>query len=128
PEAPHVVLEYAYDKVGNVLSVSDFLEGMAAGVTDYQYDPLNRVDRMQQSGAGVMDKRVDFAYNQVGQLASIDRFSDLVGANLVAQTSFDYDTLNRLQYLEHANDLEIVASYEFTHDALSRITSIAEVD
>ena len=71
PGAPNVVLAYAYDDVGNVLSVTDVIAGTAGATTSYAYDALNRTTRLTQAGTGLADKRVDLAYNPLGQFAGI---------------------------------------------------------
>ncbi|MEQ8848700.1 peroxidase family protein [Botrimarina sp.] len=128
PAAPRVALEYRYDDVGNVLSISDAIDGQAGAVTTYQYDALDRTTRVTQTGADASDKRVDLAYNQLGQYASIERYSDLAGAQPVVGTQYAYDSLNRLVDLRHSSGVGDVAFYEFAYDADSRITSINDID
>ncbi|MHB0961459.1 MAG: RHS repeat-associated core domain-containing protein [Pirellulaceae bacterium] len=128
PGAPHVVLAYDYDDAGNVLSVIDTINGSAGATTSYAYDALNRMTRINQTGSGLADKRVDLAYNPLGQFASIDRYSDLAGTQLVVGTTYAYDTLNRLTALTHSNTTDTVAFYNFTYDSASRITRIEDID
>src|SRR5262249_49496148 len=103
PGAPRVVLTYSYDAVGNVLSVADSINGQAAGINGSTYDALNRMTRITQSGTGVQEKRVDLAYNDLGQFASINRYANLAGSQLVVGSGFTYDSLNRLTTLTHTN-------------------------
>ena len=128
PDAPHVLLTYTYDTAGNVLSVADTIEGFAGAITSYDYDALNRVIQTLQSGNNTSDKRVDFAYNPLGQFVAIDRFSDLQGTQLVVGTTYSYDNLNRLEDLRHNNGTVDVAFYEFTYDTASRMATINDVD
>ena len=86
-------LTYAHDGVGNVLSMSDTIGTAAGGTNAYLYDALNRMTRLSQSGSGVSDKRVDISYNQMGQFASIDRYSILAGTQLIVGSSYAYDSL-----------------------------------
>ena len=58
---PAVKFTYGYDAVGNLLSVTDKIGGVLKGTNAYNYDILNRVTRLTQSGAGVTEKRVDVA-------------------------------------------------------------------
>ena len=127
PDVPNVVLDYTFDDVGNILSVAETIEGLPGATTTYSYDGLNRMVTTTQSG-GVSDKRVDLAYNQIGQFASMDRFSDLSGQNLVVGTTYQYDDLNRLVDLRHNNGNSDVAFYEYEYDFASRITSINDID
>ena len=51
---------------------------------------------MDMRGNAVSDKRVDFTYNDAGQLDTIARFADLDGVNLVASTLYTYNEDLRL--------------------------------
>ena len=128
PGAPNVVLAYAYDDAGNVLSVIDTINGAAGATTSYAYDALHRMTQITQTGSGLADKRVDLAYNPLGQFASIDRYSDLAGTQLVVGTTYAYDALNRLTALTHSNTTGPVAFYNYTYDSSSRITRIEDID
>lgn len=125
---PEVLLTYSYDSVGNVLSVADDADGGA--ITGYEYDALNRVKELTQSGANTSEKLVDFVYNELGQFDLISRYSDLAKDNLVAQSDYDYDPLNRLKLLQHGSDTDArsIAFYDFEYDDASRITEIEDVD
>ena len=68
------------------------------------------------------EKRVDFAYNAAGQFASIDRFADLAGTELVAATSYTYDGIGRLTDLTHGQGSTVFADYGWSYDAFSRVT------
>jgi RHS repeat-associated protein len=128
PGVPPVVLTYTYDPTSNVLSVSDTIGGQPGAVTAYEYDALHRMDRVTQSGSGVQPKRVDLAYNSLGQFDSIRRYSDLAGTQLVVASQYQYDALNRLTSLTHNNATSTVAFYNFSYDGASRITRITDVD
>jgi RHS repeat-associated protein len=128
PSTPRVLLTYTYDANGNIISVFDAINGTNAGTTAYTYDVLNRVTQVTQTGTGVQTKRVDFGYNPVGQFDSIRRYSDLAGTQLVVDTRYSYDGLNRLQGLLHNRaDGATVASYSYGYDSSGRITSIASL-
>jgi RHS repeat-associated protein len=118
------VLNYAYDPEGNGLATSDNL----GGTTAYAYDAVNRVILETQSGAGVTDKRADFAYTAAGQLATITRYSDLAGTQLVASSSYAYDGAARLTGLTHARGGTTLAAYSWTWDAANRITRMTSPD
>jgi hypothetical protein len=51
------------------------------------------------------------AYNRASQLIGIDRFSDLNGTQLVAESDYFYDSLGRLIQLKHQNANTIFADY-----------------
>jgi hypothetical protein len=84
--------------------------------------------RMQQSGPGVTNKRVDYAYNAVGQPINVKRFSDLAGTQPVAETTHTFDRLNRLSTINHSRGGVPLASYNYSFDANSRITSVTNKD
>ena len=128
PGAPNVLLEYSYDNLDNLLSVSETINGKAAGITAYNYDELNRTSQITQTGTGVADKRVDFGYDGLGQFTSIERYSDLSGSQLVGNSTYTYDGLNRLTNLSHSNGSGTFAFYDFEYDAASRITKIVDID
>ncbi|MFM6623632.1 MAG: RHS repeat domain-containing protein, partial [Dolichospermum sp.] len=128
PGFSNVVLNYSYDKVGNVLSVVDTINNIAGGNNSYTYDALNRLTKLTQSGNNVSDKRVDFAYNSLGQYTSINRYANLTGTQLVNGTTYTYDSLNRLTNLNHSNGTNNVAFYNYVYDAASRITKITDID
>lgn len=131
PGAPVVQLAYAYDAASNVLSVNDTINGTAGAATSYLYDALNRMRRISQTdngGLSVADKRVDIAYNGIGQFTSINRYADLAGSLLVVGTTYQFDSLNRLTRLAHDNSTSTVAFYDYVYDADSRISSVANVD
>jgi RHS repeat-associated protein len=128
PNAPHVVLSYTYDAVGNMLSTTDTINGVVSGTNNYSYDALNRLTKLIQGGNGVSDKRVDFAYNAIGQYTSVSRYADLSGTDLVNRSTYSYDVLNRLTNLAHSNGTNNVAFYNYTYDAASRITQIVDID
>ncbi len=128
PSAPHVVLAYAYDPAGNVISVSNTINGSPGGTNAYTHDALNRTTQITQTGPGISDKRVDLAYNDIGQFASINRYADLAGTQLVVSSAYDYDALNRVTRLEHGNTTSIVAFYDYQYDVASRISRITDID
>ena len=129
PGAPRVRLDYAYDPVGNVLSVADTIDGSTGRLNAYTYDAVNRMTRVTQTGAGGVNKRVDLGYNGLGQFTSIDRYADLSGTQLVAGTAYGYDTLNRLTALTHHNAIGGTLAFEnLAFDAAGRITQIQNAD
>jgi RHS repeat-associated protein len=106
----------------------DTINGQPGGRNDYTYDPLNRVTQLTQGGTGVSPKLVQFSYNEVGQLATIARFADLVATQLVARSTYDYDGAGRLVSLAHATSTATLASYTFGYDAVGQITHRTDPD
>lgn len=129
PDAPNVILVYGYDDNSNVVTVADTIETVAGATTTYQYDALDRLIVLGQSGNEVSDKRVNFTYNALGQYSAIDRYRDLAGAQLVIGTDYNYDGQNRLTRIDHKNAANTsVAFYDYEYDVASRITKITDVD
>jgi RHS repeat-associated protein len=129
PNVPRVALNYVYDGAGNLLEMDDAINGTAAGVTAYLYDGANRMTRTTQSGNGVTGKRVNFGYNEVNQFASIDRYADVAGTNLVAKTAYSYDALNRLTNKTHRNAANtLLDQFQIEYDAASRVAKTTDID
>jgi RHS repeat-associated protein len=126
--APLSVIAYDYDAAGNVVDVSDVVNGIAGGSTRYAYDALNRNTSIIQDGDGVLGKRVDFTYDPRGQFTEIKRYSDTTAIDLVASSEYTYDQLSRLVRLQHSNGTSNIAFYDYRFDAGDRITQINSVD
>jgi YD repeat-containing protein len=60
----------------------------------------------------------------LGQFTSLTRYQSTGTSNLVASTTFTYDTLNRLTDLDHKQNSTNLALYDYGYDAMDRITSI----
>ena len=125
--APTVMLTYTYDEHGHVRTVSD-----GTAVTEYLYDSHQRVAHIMESGTGVAEKRVDYAYDDLGRYTSITRYADLAGTQLVAATTYDdpstatqpgYDELGQLRELVHTVGAAALA-YTWTYDNAGRMTAM----
>ena len=84
---------------------------------------VGTLNRMTVNAQG--NKRVDYAYNAIGQVTNKYRYSD---NNLVAQTNNTYDQSDRLINIIHSNGANTISSYAQTYDAGSKITSITGAD
>jgi YD repeat-containing protein len=73
--ADDVVFTNVYDVVGNRTSLAAAIDGTDDFLNTYTYDDLYRLTRVTQAeqsgGNSVSEKRVDFAYNALGQWSSI---------------------------------------------------------
>ena len=67
---------------------------------------------------------MDFGYDNIGNLNSVNRYSDLSCSQLVRVTTYTYDANNRLDVLSHGSGV----SYDFYYDNANRITKIADID
>jgi len=124
PGVPNVLLNYTYDSSDNLLSVSDTINGTLSGNTAYTCDALNRVSQVTQSGKGVASKRVNFGYDNIGQIKPVNRYSDLSCSQLVRGTTYTYDAKNRLDVLSHGSGV----SHDLDCDNANRITKITDVE
>jgi RHS repeat-associated protein len=125
---PNIVLDYTWDANNNRLSMAAEIGGTDDFKNEYTYDYLNRMTRITQQGQTggntLATKRVDFAYNGLGQFTTIDRYQNTGGTNIVAQTTFAYDDDSRLTDLDHKQSSTTLAAYDYGYDNMGRITSI----
>ncbi len=99
----------------------------------YSYDTLDSLTRVDQTGNGgntVAEKRVDFAYNALGQFTSIARYKAVAGGsgNEVATSTYGYDAQARLTSLDHKKGAANIANYAWTFDTLNRVATFASPD
>ena len=126
---PTSFLNYTYDAVGNVLTQSDTINSVIGATNTSTFDSVNRVTQLVQAGPGIATKRVNFAYNALGQTTSMSRIADSVGQSPVAASTFAYDTLNRLTSISHRNAANsVLNSFSYQYDVASRITQITDID
>jgi YD repeat-containing protein len=78
---PTVVLDYGYDAADQLISTQDTISGQVRGTTMMTRDRLNRVSRIEQTGVGVTNKRVDLEYDAASQLKGLKRYTDLAGTH-----------------------------------------------
>jgi len=128
PGAPSWWVAYEYDGNGNVLEVSD----SAGGLTSYEYDPLDRMTSVEQSGTGVLPKRVEVEYNRASLVRTIRRFGDLDGNVLGPYSVIDYaceSCLTELNRIDHRRpDDSSVHELLFTRNANAQNTQIIDAE
>ena len=71
---------------------------------------------------------MDFTYDALSRLVSVDRYSDLAGTQPVVASTVEYDNLSRLTSLVHNNGTADVAFYRLSFDAARRIAEIVDAD
>jgi hypothetical protein len=135
--APTVTLTNAYDAAGRRTQVAAKIGGNGDFVTDYAYDQLGRTTSIRQYGSTtsvlpVADKRVDLTYDAASQSATLTRYADLAGNQLVAATDYLFDQAGRLTGMTHGRQLPlppgegggegIFADYDWTFDEANRMT------
>jgi RHS repeat-associated protein len=116
-EVPRVILTYAYDAQGNVISTSDDA-GVTGGSTYNARNQLATRTWFDADGSGdVDDARVDFFYNAAGRESEIRRYSDLDANALVGRTIRTYDAAGRSNLLTHVGAVdELLAGYDYDYD------------
>lgn len=131
----NVVLNQNYDASGNRESLAVEIDSNADFASSYEYDAYDQLARLAQaqetgvSGQNAVGaKWAEFAYNGLGQFASLSRGTS---TDPVVATTYEYDAFARLAALTHrlgdgessAGDPDdIVAGYTYAYDAAGRIT------
>jgi RHS repeat-associated protein len=130
---PSIVLAQKFDAASNRTELSATIGGTADFKNTYVYDGLNRMTQVIQQGQGggnaVAVKRVDLTYNAAGQFDVISRYQSTNTSAPVATSHFGYDGMGRLKDLDHKTNggATTLASYDYTYDAASRITSVTSL-
>jgi len=101
---------YAYDAVGNRTSVD-----IPSGAVGYTFDALNRLSTVTDADGGV----TTYTYDAVGNRTGVTYPN---GVN----TSYVYDDLNRLTFMETSSNGQVINSYAYTLDAAGNRTSVEE--
>ena len=126
-----VVLTSGYDAADNRTSLKATIGGTADFHNVYQFDALSRMVRIDQTGQTggntVAEKRIDLAYNAASQFTGIQRYKDTDGGSghLVVDTALTYDSRDRLTSLTHSKDTTTFADYDWTYDAMGRVTEFS---
>lgn len=119
PNMPHVILNYAYDKDGNRLSVRDDAGVEVASV----YGSRNELKQRSWQGGGIDPARIDFGYNAALMRTSATRFSNLAGTTIIGSSAYDYDESGRIKSIVHSWPLgQTIADYHYTFDIANQLT------
>lgn len=128
PGAPSWWVTYGYDGSDNIVRVED----SAGGVTNYEYDGINRLTSILQSGTGVLEKRVDIESSGSGYPLMVRRFADLAGTVPGPVTTYDYGCVScpsGLSAITHRRpDDSLLFQIDFTRNALGQITERIDPD
>ena len=115
-----VTLTYGYDAAGNVTSIAD----SQGGLTSISYDGDQIASKTYQDGTTQL--RVDFTYDDMGNVLTETRYSDLAGTVLQGTSTYTYDG-NQLTVLVQADGSgTVLASYSYVYDAANRLMSKTE--
>lgn len=126
---PSITVTYDYDLNDNVIRVGDSL----GGHTDYQYDALDRLTNIKQSGTSVNEKRVDLVYDNASLLSQLKRFANLSGTQAVANTAYSYDCggcggrLTGIHHRKAANNA-VLHDLDFVRDNVGNLTQITDAE
>jgi len=123
---PTVVMEHEYDVLGRRAVLATTLGSSDDFRNTYAFDDLARLARIDQAevsgGNAVAPKRIDFSHDDADQFASITRYNNASGTQLVAGSAFTFDNTGRLIALTHSKGQTTLADYDWTFDAASRMT------
>ncbi len=113
---PTVTLDYQYDTAGHRTQMAATIDSVADFVDDYSYDSLGRVVSVVEHGVtggnAVALKEIDLAYNDAGQIVSIDRYEN---GQLAVEGDYSYDSLGRLAALVYHQGETVLNSYAWTY-------------
>jgi RHS repeat-associated protein len=113
---------YGYDSHGNRTSVTDSFGDTETSV----YDGNNRLASRTLVGQG-QAMRVDYTYTADGQVATINRSSDLAGTQLVATTIYTYDAVGNVTDIENLGPGgAVISDFAYQYNAAGEVTN--EVD
>ena len=102
--------DYSYDSVDRMSTVTQDLVNVAYS---YASGNLSLIKRSYTNGD--CDQNYSFTYNRYGQRLTVS-----VGDRVLAAYSYDTTTHN-LSDMTYGNDMEGVASYQYTYDCLDRM-------
>lgn len=119
PGLADFTLNYTYDDMGNVTSVTDNY-GVQVGST---YDARNRLQARSWQGGGIAGALVRFGYDAAGNKTTVQRYSDLAGTQLVGQSAYTFNAEHAITHIRHANAGGApLLEFEYTRDAAQQIT------
>ena len=128
PTAPDWWIEYTYDGSDNVIRLEDSF----GGITEYDYNGLNQVVEIRQSGTGVLPKRVVIDNSGEGQPLSLQRYASLDDSVPGPSTVLDYtcpscpDTLSRITQRGPGGDL--IEEIDLQRNDLRQIVGRTDAD
>jgi RHS repeat-associated protein len=129
PNVPDVVLSQTYDGFGNESSLSASVGGTSEFTNNYLYNPDGDMTQETQSGSGVSDKEVTFAYNALGQLTSINAYASTDGGSPIYSASYGYNGAEQLTSLDYANASDSgIENYGYSYNANGQITQMTDSD
>jgi large repetitive protein len=114
PEGPYLAsgatIEYEYDAAGNRTSVRT-----PAGVTNYEYDEQNRLEKVTDSDSAV----TNYFYDANGNLSMVELPNGVVEIR-------SYHALNRLKLLQYQKNDVTIQSFDYTLDPVGHRRVVTE--
>jgi RHS repeat-associated protein len=114
-----LTLTYSYDDAGNVSSVQD----SQGGLTTYTYNAANQViSKTFQDGTTQL--RVDFTYDQAGNVLTETRYTDVAGTQLAGTTQYGYNGANQVtSIVQTAANGVVLGSFSYTYNLAGQVTA-----
>jgi RHS repeat-associated protein len=117
PGVPRVLLTYGYDAFDNRTTLTDNLNGAIS----YIYDAANRLTLASMTASSVQGPQITLAYDAANRLTGVTR-SVPPGPSTVTSV-VGYDNAERLTAITHSAGASTLASYSYSYDPASRLTS-----
>lgn len=114
---PENVIEYAYDKASNVLSIAD-----AFSVLHYTHDHRGRVTHVDNTGAPEAPAvSLEYTYDALGNVLSV---TDTIDGTASGTTEYAYDALNRATRLTQSGNGVAEKRVDLAYNRLGQLASI----
>ncbi len=117
-----ITLTYSYDTAGDVTAIAD----SSGATTSMTYNAANEVTSKTYSD-GTNTLRVDYTWDQAGDVLTETRYSDLAGTTEVGITNYGYDgseVTSIAAYTVSSGVATLVSDYTYGYDADGRLTTL----
>src|SRR5262249_9336816 len=116
----NLTLTFGYDAANNRTSVTDSLGGQLTSVLDAG----NRLTSRQFGGTGQTPLRIDLTWTANDRLATLTRYKNLAGTQLVGTTINTFDDAGNLTQIQHKDGSNAnISTWAYSYDAANRLTS-----
>ena len=114
-----VSLSFGYDQYGNRNLVEDSFDHVERSLYNANGQLLSRT-----MVVGSSDLRLEVTYTATGQIATITRYSDLAGTDLVATTTYTYDDNGNVTDITSVNASNaVIDEFDYVYDASGSLSS-----
>ena len=131
-DSPAVIMGYHYDDGYERTRAVATVGGSWDHTTKTSYDSAGQVVTVRQTKPSGTAKRVDFAYNDAGQVTQITRYADLAKTEYVGTTNYAYNDAGLVTDLTHSlpqgGGSPVTLDYDYAYDASGRITEMVSPD